>query len=100
MLSPLTEVTRMADETERDGGEAEARGGDREEVVAVRIFDQVLPRVLDCGFVRALAAKIVRQIERSDDLIEELRVAFGGLGHTGSIISFGLNRRRRAPEQS
>ena len=66
----------------------------------MRIFDQVLPRVLDCRFIGAFAAEIVRQIERSDDLIEELHVAFGGLGHTRSIISFALSPPLRAPEQS
>ena len=38
--------------------------------------------------------------EMACDLIEELHVAFGGLGHTRSIISFALSPPLRALEQS
>src|SRR2546423_14259868 len=66
---------------ERDWSEAEACGGGLEEVVAVRVFDQMLPCVFDRCFIRALAAEVMRQIERTNDLIEELRVTFDRLGN-------------------
>ena len=47
----------------------------------VRILDEMLPRVFDRGFVGALAPEIMRQIERANDLIEELCVTFGRFGH-------------------
>ena len=47
-----------------------AVSGRFEEVVAMRIFDQMLARILDRRFVRALAAEVVRQIEGANDLIE------------------------------
>jgi len=44
-------------------GESEALGGGVEEIVAVRILDEVLARILDGRLVRAFASEIVRQIE-------------------------------------
>src|SRR4029077_16387042 len=75
-----------------------------EEVVAMRIFDEVLPRVFDGRLVRALAAEVMRQIEGADDLIEELRVTLDRFGHDRtypkSAYHIPISRPRRAPEQS
>jgi hypothetical protein len=36
----------------------------------VRIFDQLLPRVLDGRLIRPLPAEVVAQVEGADDLVE------------------------------
>ena len=59
----LGSLTRLSSVSKVTGGEAEALGGGVEEIVAVRIFDQVLPRIIDGRLVRAFASEIVRQIE-------------------------------------
>ena len=73
----LRELDAALERVEVHRGESEALGGGVEEIVAVRILDQILPRVVDGRLVRAFASEIVRQIEWLDDLIEELGVALG-----------------------
>ena len=77
-------VLRQLDHFERlprDGGEAKALRGGEEEVVAMRIVDQILARVVERSLVGALATEIVTEVERTDDLIENLGVTLGGFGH-------------------
>src|SRR5712692_3625287 len=96
----LRQLDAALEGVERDGCESKAFGGGVEEIVAVRILHQVLPGVLDGRFVSALAPEIVRQIERSDDLIEELSVAFGGLRHGRDDYILRVSRPPRASERS
>src|SRR5436189_3312245 len=73
----------------RDRGKAQPLCGSEQEVTAMRIFDQMLTRILDRRLVGALAPEVVAEIERPDDLVEKLRVTFRRFGH--SNVRTGTN---------
>src|SRR5205085_11523128 len=103
----LRKLYAAVQRVEGDRGEAEALGGGLQEIVAMRVIDQMLPRILDRRLVRAFASEIVRQIEWADDLIEELRVSFCRLRHrsreenkTASRLSYFRRAAGRAQRSS
>src|SRR5581483_2066291 len=66
---------------EADRLKAEAVGCRFEELVAMRIVDQMLARVVDCRLVRALTTEVMAQVKGPDDLVENLCVTFRGSRH-------------------
>ncbi len=71
----LGTFTRLSIVSNEIGGESEAFGRSDEELVAVRVLDEVLAGVVDGRFVGSFPAEVVAQIERSQDLFEDLGVA-------------------------
>src|SRR4029079_2773290 len=73
----LRQLDAALQRVERDRGKTEALGRGLEEIVAVRVLDQVLARVVDGRLARLLAPEVVRQVEGANELFEDLRVPLG-----------------------